>query len=41
MPQSRQQPAQSASPREPRMPTFVTIGYGDRAGDDRTPEPLL
>jgi len=22
------------------MPKFVTIGYGDRAGYDRTPEPL-
>lgn len=22
------------------MPTFVTIGYGDRAGYDRTPPPL-
>jgi len=22
------------------MPTFITIGYGDRAGYDRTPEPL-
>ena len=22
------------------MPKFITIGYGDRAGYDRTPEPL-
>ena len=22
------------------MPTYITIGYGDRAGYDRTPEPL-
>jgi hypothetical protein len=22
------------------MPTFITIGYGDRAGYDQTPEPL-
>ena len=22
------------------MPTFITIGYGDRDGYDRTPEPL-
>ncbi|HUG21049.1 YciI family protein [Piscinibacter sp.] len=22
------------------MPTFITIGYGDREGYDRTPEPL-
>ena len=31
---------QSQQNRGYRMPTFITIGYGDRAGYDRTPEPL-
>jgi hypothetical protein len=32
--------AESLRPMGVRMPTFITIGYGDRAGYDRTPEPL-
>lgn len=33
-------PAGAHRSKEIRMPKFITIGYGDREGYDRTPKPL-